>query len=90
MGAFATFLGLCLLFAGWVVVGVLNVYLLEKYSFNETVVVLVMITWLLSGPGWAILFIRWRGKRFAAAFEKMREKLLGKTRDRLKNHSAKD
>jgi hypothetical protein len=90
MDAFTAFVALFLLFAGWVVVGALNLFLLHTHSFNDPLVTLGVISWLLSGPTWTFLFLRWRGRRSRAASERMQEKLLGKTREHLKNHSVKN
>jgi hypothetical protein len=90
MDALTAFGALFLLFAGWVFVGVLNVFLLHTHSLNEPFVTLGVISWFLSGPTWSFLFLRWRGKRSRAASKKMQEELLSKTREHLKNHSVKD
>lgn len=90
MDALTAFFALCLLLAGWVIVGALNLYLLVRNSLNEPFVTLGVISWFLSGPTWAFLFLYWRGRRFRAKFKRMQEKFLRKTRERLKNRSVKD
>ena len=85
-GCFALFL----LFAGWIVVGIVNVFLLEHHSMREPYVTLALVSWLVSGPTWAFLFLRWRGKRGRAAAAKVQEDLLGKTREHLQNRPPKD
>jgi hypothetical protein len=88
-GTSTTFLTLVVLFAGWFFVGRLNDYLLVGHSLKGTLSVLVTFTWLLSGPVWAFLFIRWRGKRFRSASDGVQKTLLSRTQERLKNHSLK-
>ena len=90
MDAFSSCFGLFLLFAGWIVVGVLNVTVLQNHADDPLLSLLGLITWLFSGPGWAFLFFRWRGRRFSASYDRIRDRLLGKTRERLQKHSARE
>jgi hypothetical protein len=83
-GCFALFL----LFAGWIVVGAVNLFIVSTHPYSDALGILGGITWLLSGPTWAFLFLRWKGKGFRAASERIQEKLLRKTRAHLKNHSV--
>ena len=88
MGALKTFLGLCALFVAWIFIGILNVVLIETHSLPEAVTVTGMVTWMLSGPVWIWLFLRWRRRRFVRAFNAMEENLRKKTRKRLQHHST--
>jgi hypothetical protein len=88
MGALKTFLGLCALFVTWILVGILNIVLIETHSLSGLVVVTGVLTWMLMGPLWICLFLRWRRQRFIRAFNEMEENLRKRTRARLKDHST--
>jgi hypothetical protein len=90
MGAMKTFLGLCLMFVAWIVVGIANVVVLQSMSSGQFWAAPIMIVWLISGPAWAVLFIRWRGKRFSKAYDQLREKFARDTHERLKGSSVRN
>jgi hypothetical protein len=90
MDVLSSCFGLCLLFAGWIVVGVVNVVVLQNHADNPLLSLLGLVTWLFSGPVWAFLFFRWRGRKFSAAYDRIRSRLLGKTRERLQKHSIRE
>jgi hypothetical protein len=88
MGALTTCLGLFALFLGWILIGALNVVVVERNSFPRALAVVIFLTWLFSGPIWVVLFVRWRGMRFTKAYNLLRDKLNRKTLERLKDGSA--
>jgi len=90
MGAFKTFVGLCAIFVAWILIGILNIAFIRRESWPTQVVVALAFVWFLSGPLWAILFLRWRRQRFVKAFKEVEERLLQKTRKLLKEHSPRD
>lgn len=47
-----------------------------------------MLIWVVSGPAWGVVFLRWRGRRFSKAFQALGQKLAPKARDRLQRHSG--